>query len=255
MGSKKRILYIIPVAAEQQRIDRILDQLNHIKEDNTEVEVIGIENGPVHLEYHLFEHVALDKIIDKLLKLEQSYDAIIIACFYDPGSRELRELMDIPIIFPAEACMHIASMLGHKFSIIVANRKCVPKMLDNAKIYGLESRLASMRAVDMSVVELRTNREKASEILSQECKRAIEVDNAEVIILGCTAFEGLPEQLQDQFGIPVLDPVLVTFKVAELFASLKMTLGITHSKKFLDRLELGYAFADRIELERLKDSK
>jgi len=255
MGRKKRILYVIPVAAEQQRIDRTLDQLNRIKDSDTEVEVIGLENGPEHLEYHLFEHVAVDQIINKLLKLKQSYDAIVVACFYDPGSRELRELMEIPIVFPAEACMHIAAMLGHKFSIIVATRKCFPKMLDNAKLYGLESRLASMRAVDMSVVELRTNHEKARELLTQECKRAIEIDYAEIIILGCTAFEGLPELLQDQLGIPVLDPVMVTFKVAELFAALKVNLGISPSKKFLNKIELGYAFSDWKELERLKDLK
>lgn len=182
MLKKKKILYIIPVATEPSRIERVLGRLNHIKEVNTEVEVIGLENGPEHLEYHLYEHIALDRIIDKLLGLGKSYDSVVIACFYDPGSRELRELIDIPVVFPAEACMHVATMLGHKFSIVVAERKCFPKMLDNAKLYGVDSRLASMRSVDMSVVELRVKPDEARERLTQECQRAIEEDYAEVII-------------------------------------------------------------------------
>ena len=109
-----------------------------------------------------------------------------------------------------------------------------------------------MRSVEMSVVDLRTKRDEARARLTQECKNAIENDFAEVIIMGCTAFEGLPEMLQEQLGIPVLDPVFVTFKMAEFLASLKATLNITHSKEYMGKLELGYAAPDRDELKKLK---
>ena len=255
MKAEKNILYIIPVAADQQRTERIQGWLNEIKEPDTEVDVISLEKGPVHLEYHLYEHIAIDMILEKLSELEKSYDSIVVACFYDPGSRELRELVDVPVVFPAEACMHVAAMLGHKFSVIVAKRKCFPRMLDNARLYGLESKLASMRALDMSVVELRTKPETVRQRLVHECKTAIEEDFAEVIILGCTSIEGISQDLQEQLGIPVIDPVLVTFKVAELFAALKVKLGLSHSKEYLGGLELGYAFPDRRDFERLRNLK
>jgi allantoin racemase len=224
--------------------------LNEIKEVDTEVEVVCPETGPEHLEHHLYEHVAIDRILKKLLTLEKTYDAFVVACFYDPGSRELRELVDVPVVFPAEACMHVAAMLGHKFSIIVPRRKCIPKMLDNARIYGLESRLASMRPVEIPVETLRTTSEAIRDRIVYECKQAIEEDLAEVIILGCTAIEGMCHDLQKELGIPVIDPVLVTFKVAELLAALKISLGLSHSRKYLGKLELGYAFG---EFEKLKN--
>ena len=79
--------------------------------------------------------------------------------------------------------MHVAAMLGHRFSIIVPTRKCIPKMLDNARIYGLESRLASMRPVEIPVVTLRANADAGRDRIVDECKQAIEKDLAEVIIL------------------------------------------------------------------------
>ncbi|MFX0196146.1 MAG: hypothetical protein ACFFCW_08490 [Candidatus Hodarchaeota archaeon] len=39
MQTKKKILYIIPVVTEQQRVQRVLDQLKTLKEVDTEAEV------------------------------------------------------------------------------------------------------------------------------------------------------------------------------------------------------------------------
>jgi len=255
MRTKKKILYIIPVAADPQRIEGVQDRLNKIKDVDTEVEVIGLENGPKDLEYQLYEHIAVDRILDILLGLEQSYDSIVIACFYDPGSKEIRELVDMPVVFPGEACMHVAAMLGHKFSIIVGRRNWFPPILDNVKLYGLESRLASIRAINMPTADLHSNPEEAIKRLSQECQKAIEEDFAEVVILGCAVLVGIAEDIQNQLGVPILDPVMVPYKVAELFAALKVTLGLSHSKKYLGKLELGYAFPHQKELKRLKGWK
>ena len=43
------------------------------------------------------------------------FDAVIGWCFYDPAAREGRQAMNIPLVLPAESCMHFASMMGPKF--------------------------------------------------------------------------------------------------------------------------------------------
>ena len=60
----------------------------------------------------------------------------------------------------------------------------------------------------------------------------------------------MSHDLQKELGIPVIDPVLVTFKVAEMLAALKIRLGLSHSRKYLGELELGYGFS---EFEKLKN--
>ena len=51
--------------------------------------------------------------------------------------------------------------------------------------------------------------------------------------------------------IPVIDSVLVTFKVAELLATLKIKLGLSHSRRYQGGLELGYALDEFEKLKRL----
>jgi allantoin racemase len=126
--------------------------------------------------------------------------------------------------------MHIAATLGHKFSIIVGRRKWVPKMEDNVNTYGLEKKLASFRILNFTVSRMRREREELEKAITREAKLAIEEDGAEVIILGCTVEVGFSRRLMQRLKVPVIDPVIISFKYAELLADLYSKLGISHSK-------------------------
>jgi Asp/Glu/hydantoin racemase len=56
-------------------------------------------------------------------------------------------------------------------------------------------------------------------------------------VLGCGGFIGLSEELSRECGVPVIDPTLVTVKIAESTVKLRYT----HSKKLLlNRLKTPY---------------
>ena len=59
------------------------------------------------------------------------YDVILQNCWYDPGVREGREILNIPITGICEASCHIGAALGNKFSIIVGQKKWISKILKN----------------------------------------------------------------------------------------------------------------------------
>ena len=46
----------------------------------------------------------------------------------------------------------------------------------------------------------------------------IEEDGAEALILGCTAEYGFYRHMQEELGVPVLDPVISALKTAEMMA-------------------------------------
>ena len=52
----------------------------------------------------------------------------------------------------------------------------------------------------------------------REGRRAVEEDNAEVLILGCTIEFGFHEKMQQELGVPVIDAVAAPFKLAEMLA-------------------------------------
>ncbi len=200
-------------------------------EPSTSVEVTGFETGTTHLEYEFYEHLATHSIIRKAVEAEkEGYDAVVIGCFYDPGLREAREMVRIPVVGVCEASLNVASMLtAGEFSVLVGRKKWIPKMSDNARNYGLESRIASWRVLDLTVGDMR-DRSRTEAAILREARRAVEEDRAECVVLGCTGMAGQARRAQEELGVPVLDPVLMGIKVAELRGALWRRFGISHSK-------------------------
>ena len=227
-----KILYINPIA-EAASNELIKEVIEEIKRPDVEAVVKHIGRGPDHLEYHYYEHIVSDEVLRMVREAEkEGFDAVIIGCFYDPCLREAREIVSIPVIGPAEASMHVAATLGHKFSIIVGRRKWVPKMESNVYLYGLDRKLASFREVNFTVREMVRERERLKNAIYEEAKRAVEEDGAEVIILGCTMESGFAKELSERLKVPVIDPVVVSWKFAEMMADLYRKMGISHSKLY-----------------------
>ena len=207
------------------------EHVQNLVEPSTIVE--GIRFNPIlpHLEYEFYEHVAIHDIIEKTVDAERDgYDAVVIGCFYDPGLREARELVKIPVVGVCEASLSVASMISAgKFSILVGRRKWIPKMADTARNYGFEPRIASWRVLNLTVPDMR-DKEKTLNAIMRESRKAIEDDMAESIVLGCTGMMGQAIKAQEELGVPILDPVLMGLKVAELRATLWKRFGISHSK-------------------------
>lgn len=227
-----KILYISPVGSDVFDKDA-LETIKKVKRPDVEAKVVHLNRGPAHLEYHYYEHLNLGETLEWVRWAEkEGYDAVIIGCFYDLGFREAKELVSIPVVPVAMATMHVAATLGHKFSIIVGRRKCIPKMESNVQMYGLGKKLASFRVIDFTVPRMTEEPEKLKEAILAEAKRAIEEDGAEVIVLGCTAESGFMKELITKLRVPVLDPVVTSWKYAEMMADLYRKMGLTHSRLY-----------------------
>ena len=226
-----KILWINPVYVEQS------DQpfwkfLETAKAPGTEIDVVSLKRGPRHLEYHYYEALALADVLHEVRRAEkEGYDGAVIGCFYDPGLREAREISNhLVVTAPAEATLHIATTLGRTFSIIVGRKKWIPKMHENVARYGFESLLASFKSVDLGVLEFQRDKKETARRLREAAREAVERDQAEVIILGCTAEFGFYRSLQAELKIPVLDAVLAPLKYAEFLVQLRNQFGWSHSK-------------------------
>jgi len=227
-----RILYINPIGTDVLDKDA-LETIKKVKRRDVEAKVVHLSRGPVHLEYHYFEHLNLHETLEWVKWAQkEGYDAVIIGCFYDPGFREATELVSIPVVPVAMATMHVAATLGHKFSIIVGRRKWIPKMESNVQMYGLERKLASFRVLNCTVPRMTEEPGKLKESILVEAKKAIEEDGAEVIVLGCTGESGFMKELIAKLGVPVLDPVVTSWKYAEMMADLYQKVGLTHSRLY-----------------------
>ncbi len=230
---QKKILWINPVGGTDYN-EPIREVLEECKQEDTQIEVTSIadKTGPRHVEYHFYEDLTLIPTLKKIRDAEKNgFDAAVIGCFYDPGLHTAREVTDdLVVAAPAESGMNIAVTLGHKFSIIVGRKKWIPQMENNVITYGYKDRLASFRSVGLGVLEFHEDEDKTAKMITDEARKAIEEDNAEVIILGCTIQFGFYKELQKELGVPVIDSVVAPFKYAEFLAELKSRFGWKQSK-------------------------
>jgi allantoin racemase len=172
------------------------------------------------------------------------YNAIILLGGGEPGfleSREIARPYGIPVTACAYSQMHVASMLGNKFSVIDLSE------LHNMYYYSLvlqhrfTERCASIRNVnfplprppDTGEPAVRVEKEKALrgepsamlEAAVTEAVAAIEEDGAEVITFGCSATFWLrpfvEKRLHDMgWEIPVLEGYGCAITLAKLMVEL-----------------------------------
>jgi allantoin racemase len=201
------------------------------KEPDTVIETCGFGSNARQVEHAFKEHLAADAVIRHSVAAERDgFDAVVIGCFFDPGLCEARELVRIPVVGVCEASLHVAATLSAgKFSVLVPRRKSIPRMSENARSYGLGSKIASWRILGLTMSGM-IDRERTQCAILREARIAVEQDLAETVCLGCTAMAGQAKDVQEALGVPVLDPVLVGLKVAESRGTLWKRFGISHSK-------------------------
>jgi allantoin racemase len=153
-------------------------------------------------------------------------DAVVLAGFGNVGIYALKEILEIPVISISEASMAVACLLGHKFTTITMLKQFIPYQEDLVRLFGFDQKCASCRSININVERAATDREATLTELKDEVQRVLKEDQAEVIILACAGLCGYEDELSEMIGIPVLDPVVVAVKVAEMMVE----SGLSHSK-------------------------
>lgn len=183
---------------------------------DTEIIAVSPKSGPESIESMYDEALAQRGVLEEVkYGLKEEIDGFVIACFGDPALYAAREVSDVPVVGIAEAAMLMACMLGNKFSIITVLKRTVPIMEEVVQKYGLKDRCASIRATDLSVLELEENIERTKELLLKDGRKAVEEDGAEVLLLGCAGMSGLDTQLEKALGVPVIDGTVAAVKFLE----------------------------------------
>jgi allantoin racemase len=167
-------IYVINPNTSESVTDHIRRELEKIKRPDTELMVVCPAHGPVSIESAYDEALAGPPTLE-LVKTanDEGYDAIVLACFSDPSLDAAKEISDIPVVGIEEATMHVAAMLGHKFSITTAFRNRVPVRDMHTRLRGVDSAYASTLVLNMSVLEMDANPDKAKARILELARDAV----------------------------------------------------------------------------------
>ena len=228
-----KLLYLMPgTGMPEDEIERRTDVANSITRYGTAVTVKEVGQGPLSIESTIESDISVGPMLEKLLEIrsEGSYDAVIIGCAGDPGLAAARELMDIPVIGPAESSYHFACMIADRFSImtpLTAGKASDSRVRARLREMGLEGRLASVVFSQTSIAEMWG---KNKDVIISELSVGVEDarrKGAGCVVLGCMSMAFLLiDEVVGTRDVPIVNPLKTAIKTAEMFVD----LGSLHSR-------------------------
>ena len=177
--------------------------------------------GPASIEGHYDDVFGAAGVAEQVrLAQGEGFDAVVIACFGDPGLDAARELTTAPVLGIAEAAFHAASFVATGFSVVTTmTRTCV--IAERLVVrYGFERTCRGIHGTDIAVLALEACGEDTLAQIEAAARAALARDRSGAIVLGCGGMSALCHTLQQRLGVPVVDGVSAAVKLAEALVAL-----------------------------------
>jgi Asp/Glu/hydantoin racemase len=145
--------------------------------------------------------------LDAFEAFHDSHEAVLLACFGDPGLLALRELSSVPVIGLAQSSFEAAARRG-RFAVVTGGHAWAPMLERFARAHRLDANLVALRTIDWTGARIAADPEGAHDALVDAAQQGIGA-GAQVILLGGAALAGLAPALQPRLAAPVLDNVLL----------------------------------------------
>ena len=167
-------------------------------------------------------------------------DALVSNTFSDYGLAAMKAAVPIPVVGAAEATMRFAPSIGPRFSIVTIwpeNTNYMPRTM--LRDYGAETACARIRNVgtaeilagdarpDLFIASMQRGAEAILSRIIEACNAAVREDDVDAIVLGCTCMSPIAARIAEACTLPVLNPLAIALKTAELQAR----LGLVASRR------------------------
>ena len=178
-----------------------------------EIECVTLKEGPPGIETQQHVDGAVAPLLDLVSRNEKQYAAFVIACYSDPGLHSVREATKKPVLGISECGILTALTLGQKFGVIAILKQSIPRHLRYVGALGVSERLAGELPVGLRVVELSDEKRTYGRMV--EVGKALrDTHGADVVIMGCAGMARYRKPLQDDLGIPVVEPTQAAVAMA-----------------------------------------
>ena len=217
-----RIVVINPNSSRHvtDGIDAALSPLRFA--DGPTIDCLTLAEGPPGIESQRHVDGVIDPLCQLIAREDNAADAFVIACFSDPGLHSARETTARPVFGISESAILSALSLGDRFGIIAILPASIARHRRYIRQMGLEGRFAADLAVGVGVTDLADEDSVAQRMLSVG-RELVGARAADVVILGCAGMAHYRTMLEDDLGVPVIDPSQAA--TAQALAAVRLGYG------------------------------
>jgi Asp/Glu/hydantoin racemase len=178
------------------------------------------------------------QVIRGAIQAEQDgCDVFFMNHFQDVGLYEARASANIPVLGLGETTLLHACTLGRKLGLLAINPAFIPTHADQVNRYGLQQRVAGIRAIQahipdyMAAFESPEKKAALWEVFQREARRLLDAGADVIVPTG-----GIPMMLfgtergANIDGAPIVNGVTVVVKAAEMAVRLRQLDGLEISR-------------------------
>ena len=209
------ILVINPNSTREitDHIDRSLQSFRFA--DGPRIACETLSTGPPGIESQAHVDGTSERLIEYFAANPQhrKAQAVVLACFSDPGLHALREILPCPVLGSAECAYLTAVARGERFGVISILARVVARHRRQVRLLGLEHKLVADLPIERSVVSL--SDEDATFARMREVGSTLVGElGANVVVMGCAGMARYRDRLEDALQVPVIDPTQAAVAMA-----------------------------------------
>lgn len=177
------------------------------------IECLTLAEGPPGIQSQRDADGLIPALLKRAAALENEAAAFVVACFSDPGMHALREQSQKPVLGIAEAGVLTALTLGQRFGIVAMLQNSIPRHLRYLGAMGVMGRFAGDLPVNLTIAEMADDALTLGRMLAVG-RTLRDTHHADVLVMGCAGMARFREALEQELGIPIVEPTQAAVTMA-----------------------------------------
>jgi Asp/Glu/hydantoin racemase len=218
-----RILFLTPfhfgTAAHDDDFDRLAEK---VLGERVEHEVVASHLAPFERDAATYDADQEAAVIEAVRTAgSQGFDAIVIACHYDPAVQAARDVSAVPVVGPLELMTGFAKQFGPRFAVITDVLEAEPIIAGLVESYGHGASCGGVTAIGWEGDAILDDTWGAAKAVDDVVDMIAERGNVQSVVIACTIVSAAYELHRASFpkrGVVVLNSNLVTTKAAAALA-------------------------------------
>lgn len=161
---------------------------------------IRSRNGPHTIEGALDAALATAGMLEVIAAYETSFDAVVVACFGDPGVEALRMLVRVPVVGIGAASFMQAACFSQHFAIVTSIASTPGRYAAVTAAMGLTKQFVGTYQTPLSVVDFESDDPAVLETLVYHAEQAVK-DGADCLLFGCAGIADQIHAIEDRVGV------------------------------------------------------
>ena len=212
-------LLLLNANASQSITDLVVAAARPLVSPDTELIGVTGRFGPLYIGTRAAYAIAGHAALDAYAASGRDADAVVLACFGDPGLGALREVANVPVVGMAEAGCRAAAQDGRRFAVVTGGQRWIPMLTEYIGALGLSSQLAVVHAVAPTGADIAADPERSIALLADACHTAATRFGSDVVVLGGAGLAPIAPRVAAMLDFPVIDGLAAAIAAAEAAAS------------------------------------